>query len=223
MNDVKVIIVAAGKGSRFGADCPKQYCLMNGRPVLMTNIDSFLNALPEAEIIVVVSPEMHPFWNTLCEEYGYYSPRIAYGGATRWESVRNGLAQIASCCSSTIVLVHDAARPIVPQEMISNVVEGARVADGAIPVVPVTDSLRELTEDGSVSVDRTLFRAVQTPQGFPLGKLAEAYSRPYSPLFTDDASVMESAGYSNIILVEGDRRTMKITNPYDIKIAELML
>ena len=223
MEQVKVIIVAAGTGSRFGADCPKQYCLMNGRPVLMTTIDSLRAALPEAEIIVVISDKMQDFWESLCEQYGYKSPRIVFGGATRWESVRNGLSALCPAHQDAVVLVHDAARPLVPSDMIRRVVDGAADSDGAVPVIPVTDSLRKVIPGGSESVERSLYKAVQTPQGFPYGKLLSAYRQPYSPLFTDDASVMESAGYKDIKLVDGDRRAMKITNPDDIKIAELML
>ncbi|MDE7154375.1 MAG: 2-C-methyl-D-erythritol 4-phosphate cytidylyltransferase [Muribaculaceae bacterium] len=223
MCDVKVIIVAAGKGSRFGADCPKQFCFLNGRPVLMTSIDSFRSALPAAKIVTVISREMQSLWEDLCREHNFISPEICYGGATRWESVSNGLKLLEGSASEAVVLVHDAARPILPAGVIHRVINGATESDGAIPVVPVTDSLRMLTADGSQSVDRSLFRAVQTPQGFTYGKLAQAYNLPYSPLFTDDASVMEAAGFHNIVLVEGDIRCMKITNPHDIEIAELML
>lgn len=223
MKDIKIIIVAAGKGCRFGSDCPKQYCLMGGRPVLMTTIDSFRKALPEAEIVVVISPEMQSLWDTLCGDFAFNSPRTVYGGATRWESVKNGLMCFEATNPDDVVLVHDAARPIVPAEMIRRVVDAAKKHDGAIPVVPVTDSLRMTTEEGSVSVDRSLYKAVQTPQGFQYWKLLKAYGQPYSPVFTDDASVMEKAGFGDMALVEGDLRTMKITNPNDIKIAEMML
>lgn len=223
MSEVKVIIVAGGKGSRFGSDCPKQYCLLRHRPVLMTTIESFRSALPHADIVVVISREMQQLWESLCREHGFDSPVICYGGATRWESVKNGLEAIADASPDTVVLVHDAARPVVPAGVIDRVIKGAVASDGAIPVVPVTDSLRRLTADGSESVDRSLFRAVQTPQGFTFGKLEQAYALPYSPLFTDDASVMEAAGFVDMTLVEGDIRCMKITNPHDIEIAELML
>lgn len=223
MEQVKVIIVAAGTGSRFGADCPKQYCIMDGRPVLMTTIDSFRIALPEAEIVVVISENMQDFWQSLCEQYEFTSPRIVFGGATRWESVRNGLSAIWPTHPDAVVLVHDGARPLIPSEMIHRVVDGARNSDGAVPVIPVTDSLRKVTSGGSESVERSLYKAVQTPQGFRCSKLWAAYALQYSPIFTDDASVMEYAGYKDIKLVDGDRRAMKITNPDDIRIAELML
>ncbi|MDE6266685.1 MAG: 2-C-methyl-D-erythritol 4-phosphate cytidylyltransferase [Muribaculaceae bacterium] len=223
MEQVKVIIVAAGTGSRFGADCPKQYCMMNGRPVLMTTIDSFRAALPDAEIIVVISENMQEFWERLCKQHEFISPRIVFGGATRWESVRKGLSSLWPTHPDAIVLVHDGARPLVPSEMIERVVDGAKISDGAVPVIPVTDSLRKVTPDGSESVERSLFRAVQTPQGFRCSKLWSAYAFPYSPLFTDDASVIEYAGCKNIKLVDGDRRAMKITHPLDIKIVEAML
>ncbi|MEE0978038.1 MAG: 2-C-methyl-D-erythritol 4-phosphate cytidylyltransferase [Muribaculaceae bacterium] len=222
-DDVRIIIVAGGTGSRFGGDCPKQYCQLAGRPVVMHTIDAFRRGVPSGEIVLVISEAMQGLWDSLCEEHRFESPRVVYGGSTRWESVKNGLETLMGLTPSTVVLVHDAARPIVSDDMVERVIAGARESDGAIPVVAVTDSLRIVGEGGSSSVDRGRFRAVQTPQGFPAMKLKEAYGQAYSASFTDDASVMESAGYDNLTLVEGDIRTMKITNPNDIKIAELIL
>lgn len=222
-DDVRIIIVAGGTGSRFGGDCPKQYCELAGRPVVMHTIEAFRRSVPRGEIVLVISESMQRLWNSLCEEHGFRSPRVVYGGSTRWESVKNGLDTLMGLTPSTVVLVHDAARPIVSADMVERVIDGARESDGAIPVVPVTDSLRVVGDGGSSAVDRGRFRAVQTPQGFPAMKLKEAYGQAYSATFTDDASVMESAGYDNLTLVDGDIRTMKITNPNDIKIAELIL
>lgn len=217
------IIVAAGSGSRFGADRPKQFCLLEGRPVLMHTIERLRDALPDSDIIVVINRDMESLWQELCAEYQFTSPTIVYGGNSRWQSVKNALTTIADT-GNRIVTVHDGARPIISSEMIHRIICGVEDVDGVIPVVPVTDSLRHVnTEGSSEAIDRSAFRAVQTPQAFRADRLIDAYSMPYSPSFTDDASVMEAAGYCNISLVDGDTRNIKITNPADLEIASILL
>lgn len=217
------IIVAAGRGSRFGADRPKQFCMLESRPVLMHTIERLRDALPDSDIIVVINRDMESLWKELCAEYQFISPTIVYGGNSRWQSVKNALSSIANA-DDRIVTVHDGARPIISSEMIHRIIRGVEDADGVIPVVPVTDSLRHVNTDGSSeAIDRSDFRAVQTPQAFRADRLIDAYSMPYSPSFTDDASVMEAAGYCNIRLVDGDTRNIKITNPADLEIASILL
>lgn len=220
-----VIIVAAGTGSRFGGDMPKQFLRLGDRPVLMHTIDAFRVALPECDIVVVLSPAMRGVWDELCKEHNFVSPRITDGGATRWESVKKAVDSLADAQASTTVLIHDGARPLVPAEVIKKTVAYARNTDGALPVVDVTDSLRRLEPDGvrSEAVDRSEYRSVQTPQTFSLWRLREAYSLPYQSDFTDDASVMAAAGFGNMVMVEGSRENLKITTPLDLKIAELIL
>lgn len=217
------IIVAAGRGSRFGADRPKQFCMLESRPVLMHTIERLRDALPDSDIIVVINRDMESLWKELCAEYQFISPTIVYGGDSRWQSVKNALSTIANA-DDRIVTVHDGARPIISSEMIHRIIRGVEDADGVIPVVPVTDSLRHVNTDGSSeAIDRSDFRAVQTPQAFRADRLIDAYSMPYSSSFTDDASVMEAAGYCNIRLVDGDTRNIKITNPADLEIASILL
>lgn len=222
---IYVIIVAAGSGSRFGADMPKQYCDLAGRPVLMHTIDAMRDALPGAEITVVISKAMAPLWQELCDRHGFDSPMTIYGGKTRWESVGNALRALGlSAGADGIAAVHDGARPLAGRDMTRRVIEAALDHDGAIPAIAVTDSLRVIMDDGSSrAVDRSLYRAVQTPQAFDAGALAEAYSLPYRDDFTDDASVMTAAGYIDISIVDGDGRNIKITHPDDIKIAEIIM
>lgn len=226
MFPIYIIVVAAGTGSRFGATMPKQYCMMGGRPVLMHTIDALRQAAPDAGMLLVISPEEEERWATLCNEFSFNSPQIAFGGATRWESVKNGLNAIpANVPAGAVVLIHDGARPLVDAATVKRVAGAAINTDGAIPAIPVSDSLRKLTDNGvrSEAVDRADYRAVQTPQGFALWRLREAYSLPYEQGFTDDASVMAAAGFSNIVLVEGSPDNIKITNPRDIVIAEALL
>lgn len=221
-----IIIVAAGSGSRFGSDVPKQFCLMAGRPVLMHTIEAMRLARPGAEILLVISESERGRWHSLCEEYGFDSPTVVFGGSTRWESVKNGLAAIpCDAMPHSVVLIHDGARPLVDKATVSRVCGATLNTDGAIPAVPVSDSLRRLDEDGvrSEPVDRSEFRAVQTPQGFSLWRLRQAYQLPYKESFTDDASVLAEAGFLNITLVEGNPDNIKITNPRDIAVAEALL
>lgn len=221
-SDVSIIVVAAGSGSRFGSDVPKQFCCLGGRPVVVRAIERLREALPGSAIAVVISPSERKRWKAVSADYGLEDVTVADGGASRWESVKNGLAAVPG--SASVVLVHDGARPLVDAALARRVVAATRKSDGAIPVVAVTDSLRMLGDGAaSVSVDRSRFRAVQTPQGFNARRLAAAYGLPYSPEFTDDASVMSAAGYDNLLLVEGSVNNIKITNPLDIEIAEIYL
>lgn len=218
-----IIIAAAGFGSRYGNKLPKQYCLMQGRPVLMHTIEALRRALPDADLLLVISPEMQSLWAELCAEDGFQSPRLVMGGATRWESVRNAVRALEAADADT-VMVHDGARPVVPADMCRRLlaaIEGGALA--AVPVVEVTDSLRLLQGESSRSVDRSRLRAVQTPQAFRASAIRGAYELPYSPAFTDDASVAEAAGLGAPALVEGSPFNIKITHPFDIEIAALYM
>lgn len=220
------IIVAAGSGSRYGASLPKQFCDMGGRPLLMTTIERMRMSDPGAVIILVLSDEMIKPWGRICREHGFESPvLIASGGTTRAESVRNAIAMIDPSEARRIG-VHDGARPLVTPDIIKRLDHAIdNGADGAIPAVPVTDSLRivNASDGSSKAVDRTTFRAIQTPQFFRADLLAEAYSRFFTPQATDDASLMEQAGFRNLQLVEGSPQNIKITNPGDIEIAMIYL
>lgn len=214
------IIVAAGSGSRFGAALPKQYCLMNGRPVLMHTIENMRVALPDSHIVLVLNKDFVDYWAELCEQYSFVSPRVVVGGDSRWQSVKNAVDTIPR--EAEVITVHDGARPIVDRMMVERLIAALDGAPGAIPVVSVTDSLRRVNEQGSAPVDRSQYKAVQTPQAFHADKLVAAYSLPFNPTFTDDASVMAALG-CDVALVEGDTYNIKITNPLDIEIAQLYL
>ncbi|MCM1521578.1 MAG: 2-C-methyl-D-erythritol 4-phosphate cytidylyltransferase [Muribaculaceae bacterium] len=212
------IVVAAGSGLRYGGPLPKQFCSLWGRPVLMTTLERLAEAAPGAEIIVVLSPDMIDMWTAMCREHGFTLPHIiATGGETRAWSVRNALAMIDPLTVGWIS-VHDAARPLVTPALFSRLLKALHGADGVIPAVPVTDSLRVIDPDGtSRAVDRSIYRAVQTPQLFDGRKLIEANRCPMRPEFTDDASVMEAAGFDNLRLAPGDVSNIKITHSGDIE------
>ncbi len=216
------IIVAAGSGSRFGSALPKQYCELSGLPVLMHTIERMRKALPASHIIIVINNSYQNLWEELCNKFQFTSPQIVYGGDTRWQSVKNAIATIPA--DASIITIHDGARPIIDTEMINRIITECKKTSGAIPVIPVTDSLRYIDKNGmSVPVDRSKYYAVQTPQAFNASKLIEAYNLPYSNDFTDDASVMKAAGYNDISLVEGSVYNIKITNPLDLEIATIYM
>lgn len=214
---ITTVIVAAGSARRFGAPLPKQFCDLGGRPVLMHTVDAIRRAIPDGDIVLVLSADGLELWRDLCQRHGYSSPRCVTGGDTRWQSVRNALASIPD---NGIILVHDGARPLVDGDTVDRVVAAARRCGAAIPAVPVTDSLRRTDTDAPV--DRSLFRAVQTPQAFDAGLLKDAYRRPFDPLFTDDASVVQSAGHP-VTMTDGNRDNIKITYPTDLLLAQALL
>lgn len=214
------IIVAGGTGSRYNSEIPKQLCDLDGRPVLMHTVDSLLEACP-GDVTVAMHPDYIGQWQELCRRHGFTSPDVVEGGATRWHSVKNALDAVPA--DIDIITVHDAARPFVSPTMLKEAIAAVAVgAAGAVPAVPVTDSLREIADDGSsAAVERARYRAVQTPQVFSADILRKAYSRPYRPEFTDDASVVEAAGFRPIALVGGSPFNIKITHPADMEIASI--
>ncbi|MDE5923627.1 MAG: 2-C-methyl-D-erythritol 4-phosphate cytidylyltransferase [Muribaculum sp.] len=220
------IIVAAGSGSRFGADMPKQFCMLAGRPVLFHTIEAFRNALPDGEILLVLSESHVDMWHDLCRQFDFESPDIVCGGSSRWESVRNAVMALHVEKPGSVITVHDGARPLVSASVIHEAVEAACMPgiDGAVPAIAVTDSIRMLDDDGSSApLARQRLRAVQTPQAFPADLLREAYGLPFSPDFTDDASVMAAYGHGNIMLTEGSAENIKITHRADLALAEFIL
>ena len=218
------IIVAGGSGTRFGAQLPKQFLELGGIPILMRSIEAFgENSDGSFDVIVTLPEGQMALWQELCEKYAFSVPhRVVAGGDTRWHSVKNALDSIVDMTDIDIILVHDGVRPLVTADLIGRTMEAARNYGAAIPVVMLNDSVRQVKGDVSRALDRSTLRAVQTPQAFDAGMLLEAYSFPYQPSFTDDASVVEQLGYP-VTLVEGDPNNLKITRPMDLAVAEYLL
>lgn len=216
------IIVAAGRGSRFGGEVPKQFRLLCGKPVVLQAVEAMRRSFPAAETVVVLSEHEIELWPALCAAYGVEPPRTAPGGATRYQSVKSALDAYGA--GRKVIAVHDGARPVIDPHMAARLrqaLSGKTMA--VVPAVAVTDSLRRRMDDGSSeAVDRSQYVAVQTPQLFNGPALIAAYSHGESPAFTDDASVMEAAGHT-VELVEGDVHNIKITHPSDIEIAAIYL
>ena len=233
-NENYIIVVAGGKGLRMGGDVPKQFLPIGGRPVLMHTLQRFRDYSEELQIILVLPREQQEYWKELCKQYGFtLEHRVADGGATRFHSVQNGLALIPDDAQG-VVGVHDGVRPFVSLNVIARCYDTARQAGTAIPVVPVVETLRHIDneEQASRTVSRADYRLVQTPQTFDIQLLKAANSHALSvsgdsvaaiaALFTDDASVVEAYGHT-VTLVDGNRENIKITTPFDLKVAEAML
>ena len=214
-----IIIVAGGKGLRMGSDIPKQFLPIGGKPVLMRTLERFRAYSPALQIILVLPKAQQAYWQQLCEEYHFeVDYLLADGGETRFHSVQHGLALIPDDAQG-VVGVHDGVRPFPSIDVIRNCYETARKTKAVIPVVPVVETLRHVCEG---TKPRSDYRLVQTPQCFDIQLLKAANRQPYNDGFTDDASVVEAFGHT-ITLVEGNRENIKITTPYDLKIAEVLI
>lgn len=214
-----VIIVAGGKGLRMGSTLPKQFLPVGGKPILMHTLERFRQYSDKLGIILVLPESQQEYWHRLCEEHSFsIKYQLATGGETRFHSVKNGLALIPDN-ETGVVGVHDGVRPFPATEVITACYETARTTGAAIPVVPVVETLRHI---GGTTVPRSEYRLVQTPQAFDISLLKRAYRQDYTDAFTDDASVVEKTGHS-ITLVDGNRENIKITTPYDIKVANAIL
>ena len=214
-----IIIVAGGKGLRMGGDIPKQFLPVCGKPVLMRTLEAFHAYDASMRLILVLPVSQQAYWKQLCEVYQFeLVHEIANGGETRFHSVKNGLALVEE---DGLVGVHDGVRPFVSQEVITRCYEEAASLKAVIPVIGVVETVRHLTEGGSETVPRDQYKLVQTPQVFDVTLLRRAYQQEYTDLFTDDASVVEALG-EKVYLVEGNRENIKLTTPFDLKLAELL-
>ena len=215
------ILVAGGQGLRMGGDVPKQFLPLGGRPVLMHTIDRFREVFPDMHIIVVLPQGQHDYWHDLCRRHHLEGGFLtAPGGDTRFHSVLNGLNAIPADVSEGLVGVHDGVRPFVSRDTLRRCYEEAARSGTAVPVVPVVETLRHVSPDGeSMTVPRSDYRLVQTPQVFSRALLRRASRQPYAPQFTDDASVVEALG-ERITLVEGNRENIKLTTPADLLLAK---
>lgn len=199
---------------------PKQFLLLNGKPVIMHSIENFSQSNYKPEIIVVLHPGFHDYWKELCQEHHFtISHRLVAGGDTRFHSVKNGLDSITA--GEGLVAVHDAVRPLTLIKVIDQAYQQAAEVGNAVVAVKSRDSVRQLVNGKSAHLKREEIYLVQTPQTFQLSLLRKAYTQPYDDTFTDDASVVEHSG-ADIHLAEGDHNNLKITFPEDIAIAGLI-
>ena len=216
-----VIITAGGAGSRMGADIPKQILEIGGKPILSYTFNLFLTLPFKVNIVLVARPDIRKFWLDYCDKERINLRYVlAKGGMTRFHSVKEGLKFVPD---GAIVAVHDGVRPFISREKIISMFEMAQERPAVIPVLPLVDSIREVRPDGtSVIADRSKYRLVQTPQIFHSEVLKQAYQTPFSPEFTDDASVVEKLGIP-LTFAEGERFNIKITTKEDLVLSELLL
>jgi len=214
------VIVAGGAGARMGTIVPKQFLLLQNKPIIWHTISAFINAFADIEIVLVL-PESFIEEGKLLVEPFTSSHRITCiaGGRTRFESVKNGLSLVIE---NSIVFVHDAVRCLLTDQLIKQCYLQALEKGSAIPAVMATDSIRIVEGNTSAIADRNKVRLVQTPQTFKSDILLEAFKQTYNDKFTDEASVVESLG-KEIYLIEGDYDNIKITRPIDLLIAEKIL
>ncbi len=215
----QLIIVAGGKGIRMQQDIPKQFIVLKGKTILEHTISAF-EALVALDNMVVVLPENEQNrWQEIVYGQPYERIKIATGGKTRFDSVKSGLKAIKR---EGVVAIHDAVRPFVDKEVISAAFEKAEKCGAAIPTSSVTSSIRRVFEGISRAENRENFVEVQTPQCFQTELLKEAYEQAKNLPYTDDASVVEAHG-KKIYLTEGNVENIKITTPFDLKVAEMLL
>lgn len=215
-----VIIVAGGSGSRMQNDLPKQFLLLDKKPVLMHTMEAFANASVGAELILVLNVDYHTYWEELAKKYSFNIPhKLVKGGTTRFHSVKNGLKEVGK---NALIAIHDAVRPIITKEIINQAFEQAESLGNAVVAVKAKDSIRRQVGTRTESVKREGCYLVQTPQVFHSDLLMKAFNQEYRNEFTDDASVVESLG-EMIHLLEGNYNNIKITFPEDIIIAEALI
>jgi 2-C-methyl-D-erythritol 4-phosphate cytidylyltransferase len=214
------VIVAGGTGNRMNAAMPKQFLPIDGIPVLSYTLETFLSAFDDLQIVLVLPEKYMSDGNAVVAASS--SPKriqIATGGDTRFHSVKNGLKLVTE---NAIVFVHDAVRCLVTVNLIRRCYESALENGNAIPAIPLTDTVRMETEDGSVVIDRSKIHIIQTPQTFFSNLLIKAFEQEYDNSFTDEATVAEKFGIK-IHLVPGENENIKLTRPIDMLIAEHLL
>jgi 2-C-methyl-D-erythritol 4-phosphate cytidylyltransferase len=223
MRDIGVVIVAGGKGTRTLSDDLKQFRWVAGKPMLLHSVQ-LLQSRDDVGMVVVVLPQEHvgdpPPWLFQCDTERLL---LSVGGRERSDSVRNGLEDLPD--EAQIVVVHDAARPLATKKMFNDVVNVARVGHGAVPGLPVVDTLKRVDPSGSIleTVSRASLVRVQTPQAFPRKMLEDAHSQAAKSgiTATDDAALCERLGY-RVVVVPGSERAIKITTEADFARAEAL-
>jgi len=215
------IVVAGGTGNRMQNTVAKQFLLIENRPVLMHTLEAFHKCVLNPDIILVMNIHQQAYWKELCDTYNFNIPHLLIdGGKERFDSVKNGLDRIKD---DGIVAVHDAVRPLVSASLILHTFQMAAQNGNAIAAIQPVDSVRRKTiSNATEAINRDELFLIQTPQTFQISQLRKAYLQVFRNDFTDDASVVEKAGFT-INLVEGERSNIKITYPQDLELASFLL
>ncbi|MBE7175961.1 MAG: 2-C-methyl-D-erythritol 4-phosphate cytidylyltransferase [Mucilaginibacter polytrichastri] len=214
------VIVAGGSGNRMKSDRPKQFLLLDSRPVLMHTLEAFTRSRYSPKIILVLSKAWHQHWRNLCEEHAFTLPCIlAEGGESRFHSVKSGLGHVPD---NALVAVHDGARPLTGASLIDACYRSAQENGNGVAALAATDTVRLVENAAYRQLNRQDVYLMQTPQTFRSTDLKAAYALAFTEDITDDACVWERAGNA-IVLVEGERSNIKITWPDDLAYAGFLL
>jgi 2-C-methyl-D-erythritol 4-phosphate cytidylyltransferase len=213
------VIVAGGKGLRMATEIPKQFLPLAGKPVLYHTLKAFTLALPDIKIVLVYPESDRDRIRQVLNDFNEDGFILVKGGATRFDSVKNGLNEIRS---PSVIFVHDGVRPLLSTDLIKRCYKEALLRGNAIPALPLKESIRMVKDNDNGSVNRENYRIIQTPQTFLSELLLPAFDRPYDPSFTDEATVVEKAG-GKIHLIPGEEQNIKITHPYDLWLATRIL
>ena len=214
-----MIITAGGIGKRMGSDIPKQFISVAGKPILLHTLERFHAYDPKAQFIVTLPKDWHQFWLDLLKDLNCsIEHELVEGGKERFHSIQQALKK----CTGDIVFIHDGVRPLVSHETLNRCEKAVLELGTAVPVVQLKDSLRKRENDQSYAVRRDQFCSVQTPQCFKIELLKEAYEQPYHEGITDDASLVEEAGFA-IHLVEGNEENIKVTTALDLKWLDFLM
>jgi 2-C-methyl-D-erythritol 4-phosphate cytidylyltransferase len=214
------VIVAGGSGTRMNNAVPKQFLLLNGKPVLYYTLNTFLQSYTDMEVILVLPEEHVAAGQEIIDAFFDYNRiQITVGGRTRFHSVQKGLQLITE---ESIVFVHDAVRCLLTTNLIQRCYEAATEFGSAIPVTDAKDSIRMITDEDNVALERSLIKIVQTPQTFHSKILLPAFNIDYKDKFTDEATVVEAFGLK-VHLVPGEDTNIKITMPADLLLAEQII
>jgi len=214
------IIVAGGKGTRLQSALPKQFLLLNGKPILLHTIEAFYGYSDTIIVILVLPEDNFKIWNSIVDDHQFTRLVILQkGGTTRFQSVKNGLEKIEG---EGLVAIHDGVRPLVSTAIIQRSFQLASINKTAVAAVNLKESIRETDGENSKALDRSRYQIIQTPQTFDVELIKKAYLIQEDPSLTDDASVAERNGQT-ISLFEGGYDNIKITTPEDLVIAEALL
>jgi 2-C-methyl-D-erythritol 4-phosphate cytidylyltransferase len=214
------LIVAGGKGTRIKSDLPKQFIRLHGKPILLYTLEAFFNYSEEISIVLVLPEDDFSVWKSICGEFNFNKSIILQkGGPTRFQSVKNGLDKLNG---DGLVAIHDGVRPLVSVDLIGASFRLASIHGSAVAAVQLKESIRITDKDNTKSVDRSLYRLIQTPQTFDLQLIKKAYQIKEDTTLTDDASVAEKSGHK-IFLFEGSYQNIKVTTPEDLIVAEGLL
>lgn len=211
------LIVAGGHGSRMRTNTPKQFLILKGRPVLMHTIEKFSDF---NEIILVLPKKEITNWKNLCEKYCFETPhKIVSGGEERHISVNEGLKYINE---DSIVAIHDGVRPLISKNLIRNLIQKVKPGHAVIPVLPIKESVRKISDSMNQNIKRQEIFLVQTPQCFVSSDIKNAYKKFHKSYFTDDASIFEKNS-GNVICINGEEKNIKITTKDDLLIADFFM